>query len=68
MANTFMTREELDAVGFSKVGRNVYISRNVCIHGAENMELGSHVRVDDFCFLSGKKPSSERQESNVYAK
>jgi galactoside O-acetyltransferase len=54
MPNTFMTIAELDAVGFCSIGSNVLISRHTCIHGAENMRLGSNVRIDDFCFLSGK--------------
>lgn len=54
MSDTFMTREELEQIGFKAIGSNVLVSRNACIHGAENMELASNVRVDDFCFLSGK--------------
>ena len=49
-----MTIKELNALGFKKTGENVLVSRNACIHGAENIELGSNVRIDDFCFLSGK--------------
>jgi len=54
MTNTFMTREELDAIGFKSIGNDALISKNACIHGAGNIELGNHVRIDDFCFLSGR--------------
>jgi galactoside O-acetyltransferase len=36
------------------VGSNVKISRKTSIYGAELMEIASNVRIDDFCFLSGK--------------
>jgi len=52
--NSFMTIEELKQVGFKIFGENVLISRKASIYGAENMEIGNNVRVDDFCFLSGK--------------
>jgi galactoside O-acetyltransferase len=41
-------------IGFKSLGSNVKISRKASIYGAENMEIGSNVRIDDFCFLSGK--------------
>lgn len=30
------------------------ISRKASIYGAENISIGQHVRIDDFCILSGK--------------
>jgi galactoside O-acetyltransferase len=52
--STFYSREELLCVGFAAVGDDVHISRLASIHNPENMIIGSHVRIDDFCFLSGK--------------
>lgn len=52
--NSFYTKKELEQIGFQKIGDNVYISRKASIYGAEYMSLGSNVRIDDFCILSGK--------------
>jgi len=51
---SFYNVEELSKLGFAKVGINVLISRKASIYGAENMSIGSNVRIDDFCILSGK--------------
>jgi galactoside O-acetyltransferase len=51
---SFYDAEELRQLGFAKVGSNVLISRKASIYGAENMSIGSNVRIDDFCILSGK--------------
>lgn len=52
--DSFYTAEELAKIGFKKIGKNVLISRKASIYGASNMELGNNIRIDDFCFLSGK--------------
>lgn len=52
--DSFYSREELMDLGFCKVGENVLVSRKASIYGAKNMSIGSRVRIDDFCFLSGK--------------
>lgn len=52
--DSFYSKEELEKLGFQKIGEEVLVSRKASIYGAGNMELGSHVRIDDFCFLSGK--------------
>ena len=36
------------------MGGGTFISRKASIYGAENMIIGSHVRIDDFCILSGQ--------------
>lgn len=51
---SFMTREELENLGLKSFGENVLISRNATIYGAANISIGSNVRIDDFCILSGK--------------
>lgn len=51
--NSFYTREELEKLGFKKLGDEVLISKNASIYGASNMIIGNHVRIDDFCILSG---------------
>ena len=51
---SFYTNEELNKIGFKQIGTNVMISRKASIYGASNISIGSNVRVDDFCILSGK--------------
>lgn len=53
MNSNFYSEEELKTLGFKKYGMDVRISRKASIYGAEKMILGSHVRIDDFCILSG---------------
>ena len=51
---SFLSDDELKKIGFKRYGKNVKISRYALFYGAENMELGDNVRVDDYCRLSGK--------------
>lgn len=51
--DSFYTVEELNQIGFKKFGVDVKISRRASIYGAENISIGNHVRIDDFCILSG---------------
>ena len=50
---SFLSKKELIALGLKKCGSNVKISRKACLYGAENISIGTNVRVDDFCILSG---------------
>lgn len=52
--NSFYTENELKELGLGKIGDGVLISRKASIYGAEDIEIGSYVRIDDFCILSGK--------------
>ena len=52
---SFYSRKELERIGFKSIGvSEVLVSRKASIYGAENISLGSHVRIDDFCILSGE--------------
>lgn len=51
--NSFLSENELKKIGFKKIGKNVLVSRNASIYGAENISLGNNIRIDDFCILSG---------------
>lgn len=53
MNNSFYTEDELKEIGFKSLGSNVRISRKASIYSPENIEIGSNVRIDDFCILSG---------------
>lgn len=52
--NSFLSIEEIKKIGFKSVGNEVYISRFAKFYSPEKMEIGSNVRIDDFCLLSGK--------------
>ena len=51
--SNFYNKEELNNLGLKAFGKNVLISKKCSIYGAENVEIGSNVRVDDFCIRSG---------------
>lgn len=51
---SFYTRKELEEIGISQIGENVFISRKASIYSPEKIKIGSNVRIDDFCILSGK--------------
>lgn len=54
MANSFYAKEELKKIGFRSYGDDVLISRKASIYGAKDIVMGNHVRIDDFCILSGR--------------
>ena len=43
---------ELQQLGFKCIGERVRVSRKASLYGIERIELGSDVRIDDFCVLS----------------
>ena len=51
--NSFYTTEELNKLGFKKIGKNVLISKKASIYSPEKISIGNNVRIDDFCILSG---------------
>lgn len=53
MQNSFYSTQELSTLGFKAIGENVLVSRFAQFYGIGNIELGSNVRIDDFCILSG---------------
>lgn len=52
--DSFYSLDELRAFGFGALGSDVRISRKCSIYNAEQIRIGNHVRIDDFCILSGK--------------
>jgi acetyltransferase-like isoleucine patch superfamily enzyme len=50
----YLSDDALRAMGFAKLGKNVKISDKAAIYGAEQMLIGDHSRIDDFCVVSGK--------------
>jgi acetyltransferase-like isoleucine patch superfamily enzyme len=49
---SFYTEEELLSIGLKSYGKNVKISRFARIYNPQSIEIGNHVRIDDFCILS----------------
>lgn len=52
--NSFYSKEELDRLGFKKIGHSVFISNKTSFYNIEMISIGDNVRIDDFCILSGK--------------
>lgn len=48
----FLSREQLEKIGFESLGVNVLISDKASLYNASKISIGSHVRIDDFCVLS----------------
>lgn len=48
----FLSRFELEKIGFKSVGENVLISDKCSIYSPHIIEIGNNVRIDDFCILS----------------
>ena len=49
---SFLSADEIAAMGFAAVGQDARISRRASFYNAANIHLGDHVRIDDFCVLS----------------
>ena len=50
----FLKREELELMGFKSLGQDVRISDKASIYNHDQIEIGDHSRIDDFCVVSGK--------------
>ena len=50
----FLTPPQLQELGFKSVGTNVLISDKASIYSPHLISIGSNVRIDDFCILSGE--------------
>ena len=49
---SFYSQEELELLGFRRLGRHVLLSRRAAIHGAPRISIGDETRIDDFCLIS----------------
>lgn len=47
-----LSREAIEMLGFASVGANVQISDKASFYGTARIELGSNIRIDDFCVLA----------------
>lgn len=53
MPKGFLSRDELEQMGFEKLGENVLISEKASIYEPQKMSIGNNVRIDDFSILVG---------------
>jgi dTDP-4-amino-4,6-dideoxygalactose transaminase len=50
----YYTNEQLEKMGFKRLGTNVKISDKASIYNCNQIEIGDNSRIDDFCVVSGK--------------
>lgn len=48
----FLDKDQLNAMGFKKLGTDVKISDKATFYNASQICIGSHVRIDDFAIIS----------------
>lgn len=47
-----LTREQIELMGFARVGENTRLSDKASYYNCANISIGDNVRIDDFCVLS----------------
>jgi galactoside O-acetyltransferase len=47
-----LSRSAIEAMGFASVGSDVQISDKASFYGIARIQIGNHVRIDDFCLLA----------------
>ncbi|MDD5215925.1 MAG: acyltransferase [Methylococcales bacterium] len=48
----WLTTKQIQEMGFAKIGDNVFLSDKASYYNCQNIRIGNHVRIDDFCVLS----------------
>jgi galactoside O-acetyltransferase len=48
----YLSIEQLNLLGFKKIGKNVLISDKASIYNPSKISIGDNVRIDDFCVIS----------------
>lgn len=67
MITSYYSEEELSGLGLQSFGKDVSISRKASFYGASNIKIGNHVRIDDFCILSGNISIGNYVHINPYS-
>ena len=52
--DNFLSREEIANIGLKQYGEDILIGRHAVFYHPERLEIGSHVRIDDFTIVSGR--------------
>ena len=63
----YLTREQIERIGFSYVGDGVQISDRAVFYDTHLIEIGDYSRIDDFCLLSGKVSLGRNVHIAVYS-
>lgn len=63
----YLTKEEIDSIGFSYVGDGVQISDKAVFYETHLIEIGDYSRIDDFCLLSGRVVIGRNVHVAVYS-
>lgn len=50
----YLTEEQLKELSFKSIGNDVKISDKASIYNPDQIVIGDHSRIDDFCVISGK--------------
>lgn len=50
----FMDPSQLARMGFKSLGKNLRISDRAAFYNCDQIEIGDHTRIDDFCVISGR--------------
>lgn len=50
----YLSRADLDAMGFKSVGERVLVSDKASFYNLDLIEIGNDSRIDDFCLISGR--------------
>jgi acetyltransferase-like isoleucine patch superfamily enzyme len=48
----FLTKRQINKIGFKSIGDDVLISDKASIYNPSDIEIGSNIRIDDFCVIS----------------
>ncbi len=51
LQSKYLNEADLAGFGFKSIGTNVQISSDTRIYGAQNISIGSNIRIDDFCTI-----------------
>ncbi len=49
---SFYTQNELEELGFKKLGKNVLLSKKSSVYGYDRISIGDNTRIDDFAIIS----------------
>lgn len=55
----WLTQTQIEEMGFASVGSPVFLSEKASFYHCENIRIGNHVRIDDFCVLTAGKGGIE---------
>lgn len=63
----YLNANQLAAMKFKSLGKNVLISDKASIYNANQIEIGDYSRIDDFCVISGNVSIGRNVHMAVYS-